>query len=167
MRKQTCLARICHPSRIGEVVWFQQLLLILQFGLLPAFRMEVHWLGPTLLCAKSVLHANSECRCSDVPQFLRRHLALIRDLDEKVVTLQQEIEVQSQQRGASTTRSSGQQGTYDVQTAVNRLLSLADEKVGSCPLFMPLATCLSPACPQLTTRSRPSQLHELDRADQS
>mmetsp|Transcript_1790 Transcript_1790/g.4535 ORF Transcript_1790/g.4535 Transcript_1790/m.4535 type:complete len:247 (-) Transcript_1790:567-1307(-) len=70
-------------------------------------------------------------RCSDVPHFLRRHLALIRDLDEKVVALQQEIEVHSQQRPASTsTRSAaGQQGPFDVQSAVTRLLSLADEKV--------------------------------------
>jgi hypothetical protein len=78
-------------------------------------------------------------RAADVPSFLKRHLALIRDLDEKVVALQSEIEAQSKRKlasGALKTPGSKRQRTdglnqYDVDSAITRLLSLADEKVGA------------------------------------
>lgn len=78
-------------------------------------------------------------RVADVPGYLRRHLALIRDLDEKVVALQQEIELHSKRKLADKQsrspegkrqRIDGQAPPYDIESAVTRLLSLADEKVG-------------------------------------
>lgn len=93
----------------------------------------------------------------------RKHACSRRDLDEKVVALQREIEVQSRlkeeqerqqqppttssgkpQRGAKAPRNAAGAGagaggaggaaslqnSYDVDSAVTRLLSLADEKVG-------------------------------------
>lgn len=79
-------------------------------------------------------------RVVDVPAYLRRHLALIRDLDDKVVQLQQEIELHSKKRLAAkeaeqqSSKKQKLQGepptSYDVESAVTRLLSLADEKVG-------------------------------------
>lgn len=78
-------------------------------------------------------------RVTDVPGYLRRHLALIRDLDEKVVALQQEIDVNSKHKLAASEAKTpqnkrqrandGRQSTYDVESAITRLLSLADEKV--------------------------------------
>lgn len=53
-------------------------------------------------------------RVSEVPTHLRRHLALIRDLDEKVQTLQSDIERRSKKH---------------LSTEVTQLTSLADEKV--------------------------------------
>mmetsp|Transcript_24414 Transcript_24414/g.53329 ORF Transcript_24414/g.53329 Transcript_24414/m.53329 type:complete len:242 (+) Transcript_24414:123-848(+) len=74
-------------------------------------------------------------RVQDVPHFLRRHLALIRDLDEKEQQLQHEIEYHSrkklleQQSGAKRQKTQETTTNYDISSAVTRLLSLADEKV--------------------------------------
>ncbi|GAX74808.1 hypothetical protein CEUSTIGMA_g2255.t1 [Chlamydomonas eustigma] len=62
-------------------------------------------------------------RVQDVPAYLRRHLALIRDLDEKVQGLQTEIEQHSSSKKKSAPKN------YDLESQVTRLVSLADEKV--------------------------------------
>ena len=77
-------------------------------------------------------------RVADVPGYLRRHMALIRDLDEKQQELQAEVEAYSKRKLALGKSPDGgnkrQRGEppYDVDSAVTRLLSLADEKVGLC-----------------------------------
>lgn len=83
-------------------------------------------------------------RVVDVPGYLRRHLALIRDLDERVVALQEEIEVHSKRRLAARGSPEGkrqkllEQHPYDIDSAMTRLLSLADEKVGPAGLHAQL-----------------------------
>mmetsp|Transcript_18968 Transcript_18968/g.56524 ORF Transcript_18968/g.56524 Transcript_18968/m.56524 type:complete len:245 (-) Transcript_18968:411-1145(-) len=73
-------------------------------------------------------------RVADVPVELRRHLALIRDLDEKAQQLQQEIEANStkttlsRSKAAKSRDAHGVHG-YDLASAVTKLVSLADEKV--------------------------------------
>mmetsp|Transcript_4535 Transcript_4535/g.7711 ORF Transcript_4535/g.7711 Transcript_4535/m.7711 type:complete len:253 (-) Transcript_4535:698-1456(-) len=75
-------------------------------------------------------------RVADVPSYLRRHLALIRDLDEKVQALQEEIEVHSKRKlsqpGPQSKRQKQKEdpAAYDMELAITRLISLADEKVG-------------------------------------
>eukprot|EP00798_Chlamydomonas_sp_ICE-L_P006906 gene6906-30884_t len=87
-------------------------------------------------------------RVADVPSYLKRHLALIRDLDEKVVSLQQQIEetskaqlleAEAKKKRAQQTHGKRQRqqqnqapelsSTSNVENEVTRLLSLADEKV--------------------------------------
>ncbi|KXZ54896.1 hypothetical protein GPECTOR_4g968 [Gonium pectorale] len=77
-------------------------------------------------------------RATDVPMQLRRRLALIRDLDDKANALHRELEEQckrmlsekqpnkKQKVAAGTAEESS---PYDVESALKRLLGLADEKV--------------------------------------
>ncbi|KAG1673419.1 hypothetical protein FOA52_002184 [Chlamydomonas sp. UWO 241] len=67
-------------------------------------------------------------RVADVPGELRRHLALIRDLDEKAQVLQADIEAHSG-KSASRSKKGPAAGGYDLASAVTKLVSLADEKV--------------------------------------
>ncbi|GLI67405.1 hypothetical protein VaNZ11_011594 [Volvox africanus] len=78
-------------------------------------------------------------RATDVPMQLRRRLALIRDLDEKAVTLHRELDdhckrmlaekgLQSSKKQKVAIANDSAQ-TYDVESALKRLLGLADEKV--------------------------------------
>lgn len=81
-------------------------------------------------------------RAADVPLQLRRRLALIRDLDEKATQLQRDIEEQvkkqlaerarheqhpSKRQKVAAAEHDAQQ--FDVDSALKRLVSLADEKV--------------------------------------
>lgn len=80
-------------------------------------------------------------RAADVPLQLRRRLALIRDLDEKATQLQREIDEQCRKQLAGRSRSENASKRqrvaaaepdapqYDVDSALKRLISLADEKV--------------------------------------
>lgn len=76
-------------------------------------------------------------RVADVPTYIKRNLALIRDLDEKVTALQKEIEMHSRKRlvgkggegGGGKRQKTSAEPAYDIDAAVTRLLSLADEKV--------------------------------------
>lgn len=80
-------------------------------------------------------------RVVDVPGYLKRHMALIRDLDEKVVALQHEIELHSKRKLAAKLATSPESKRqrldqpYDIEQAVTRLLSLAEEKVGFWSIF--------------------------------
>lgn len=67
-------------------------------------------------------------RVQDVPAYLKRHMALIRDLDEKVQHLQQEIETNSIKQHVAKKKAQAP-GSFDAEPAVTQLLSLADEKV--------------------------------------
>ncbi|GLC41542.1 hypothetical protein PLESTM_001212900 [Pleodorina starrii] len=79
-------------------------------------------------------------RATDVPMQLRRRLALIRDLDEKAVTLHREIDEhcmrilteKDQQPLKKQKLAGGAEDTsppYDVESVLKRLVGLADEKV--------------------------------------
>lgn len=84
-------------------------------------------------------------RAADVPLQLRRRLALIRDLDDKATQLQREIDEQVKKQLVERTRQEQHpskrqkvaaehdapppQQQLDVDSALKRLVSLADEKV--------------------------------------
>ncbi|GFR52478.1 hypothetical protein Agub_g15048 [Astrephomene gubernaculifera] len=77
-------------------------------------------------------------RATDVPMQLRRRLALIRDLDEKSGALHREIDgnckrllAEKAQQPNKRQKVDGEDSpqAYDVESALKRLLGLADEKV--------------------------------------
>lgn len=78
-------------------------------------------------------------RVADVPTELRQRLALIRDLDDKASQLQRDIEDNVKQQLSEShkphNKGSGKRqklhagSTFDVDTSLSRLMSLADEKV--------------------------------------
>ena len=86
-------------------------------------------------------------RAADVPLQLRRRLALIRDLDEKATQLQREIDEQCRKQLSGKSRSDNASkrqrlaataepdAQYDVDSALKRLISLADEKASGCRRF--------------------------------
>lgn len=89
-------------------------------------------LNPSVLTMGTYLKEFAD-RVADVPGYLRRHMALIKDLDEKAVALQQEIEQYSKRKlltgkSPQSKRQKTHEHEYDVDSAVTRLLSLADEK---------------------------------------
>jgi hypothetical protein len=81
-------------------------------------------------------------RATDVPMQLRRRLALIRDLNEKAEALHREIDEHSKrvlaEKGQHANKkqkvdtTEGAHPPYDVESALKRLLGLADEKVCVC-----------------------------------
>ncbi|KAG2498187.1 hypothetical protein HYH03_003941 [Edaphochlamys debaryana] len=75
-------------------------------------------------------------RATDVPMQLRRRLALIRDLDEKAQALHREVDEHCKKLLAERTNkkpklspSEDPTPPYDVESALKRLIGLADEKV--------------------------------------
>ena len=86
-------------------------------------------------------------RVADCPSYLRRHMALIKDLDEQVTRLQKELEHHSRRQvlkvmkpehseeGHASKRvkheaaGAEEEADYDVGTKVTKLLGLAEEKV--------------------------------------